>query len=159
MGIDVAQGLVAESSGKCADGGEAVLFPEGYGGEIGADDDVELHRVEAEGLCLAKGMLAHQAADAFSACCGCDHVAGVRDVGTATGLIGFEEVAAEDLIAFDSDVGMGSEPIGEEGFVSGAGFEDVGITGGDDFTEDLPHGLGVLFGGGDDADGWRHLFE
>jgi len=141
MRIDIAQLLVIESFGKCADNGESQLLPKRDGTFIGADHEVELHRLITGFLCLNQAMLSHRFSDAFPVCNRADHERCVGDVRTKVTLIGDQFIESDDTsLEFRHKGGdIGIQPIDMGVFTTGSWQENVGVAGCHHSVEDGPH--------------------
>src|SRR5271170_5184975 len=148
---------MVEGFGEAADGFESTALPEAKGPLVGGDDEVELHGAVAPLFGAVEGVETHGAGDSAALLCGSGRIAAVGNVGPAAGLVGTEEVGANDLApilisAFtgilipvfgNEDLMMAGEPVSESGFPAGVAGESVGFSGADDGFEDGQDRFGV----------------
>jgi len=157
-----------EGFGEAADGFESAALPEAEGALVGGDNEVELHGAVAALSGVVEGVEAHSAGDSAALLGGRGSIAAVGDVGSAAGLVGTEEVGANDLAPIlisvftdtligvfrDEDLMLAREPVGESGFAAGVAGESVGFSGADDGFEDGPDRFGVFRFGRADGGHW-----
>ena len=83
-----------ESAWQRADDFKSEIFPKAQRGSVGRDDEVELHRSKTEMPSFVQTMLSHRSPDSATSRRRRNHEAGISDVRSKPGLVGFENVSA-----------------------------------------------------------------
>jgi hypothetical protein len=104
INIDEPAPGVAESARQRADDAKSEIFPKPQGSFVGSDDEVELHRSKTETGSFAQTMLSHCSPDSATSGRSRNHEAGISDMRSKPGLVGFENVTANYSLIGKSDV-------------------------------------------------------
>ena len=95
---------MAESARQRADDSKSKILPKAQRRFVGRDDEVELHRSKTQTLSFAQTMLSHRSPNALTLSCWRNHEAGIGDMRSQPGLVGFENVTANYFSRGKSDV-------------------------------------------------------
>jgi hypothetical protein len=85
---------MAESARQRANDFKSEIFPKAQRGFVGSNDEVELHRPKPETGSFAQTMLSHSSPDSATSGRWRNHEAGISDMRSEPGLVGFENVTA-----------------------------------------------------------------
>src|SRR5205823_3229969 len=102
--IDKALLMVAEHTRKRAYDLESELMPKTQRGLVVGHHEVELHSAKSQSACLAQRMLTHSAADAKAPSSRRNHERRVGDMRTKAGLVGPQDIGADDIVFALRDV-------------------------------------------------------
>lgn len=97
VNVDKSTSGVAKPVGNCAHDPKSEIFPEAQCIFVGCDDEVELHGAKTETFGFLEGMHRHGSPHSAATRRRRNHKAGVRHVRSEPGLIGFENVSADNL--------------------------------------------------------------
>lgn len=134
---------------KCArqspDDLEPELLPKVDRGCVRGNDKIELHRAKTKPTRLAEGMLSHLSSRSQSARVFRNHIGGVRNVRSGSGLIRSQNVGADNapIVFCNKSVRVGSKPIRERLFTRHPWIKCVGVARGDNLMKNIPDGVAI----------------
>lgn len=145
VGVDVTLPGMQKCFGKLADDAETVFLPQANGAFVGADDEVELHGLEAAGASVIEGMDAHRACDASPNGRRGGDITTICNVRATASLVRLQKVCAEDdafLLGNENLVFIG-KPIKKCFFSAQVSWQRVGIAGANDGFENAPDRVAI----------------
>jgi hypothetical protein len=141
VGVDVTLLGMQECFRKLAYDAEAVFLPETDGAFVGADNEVELHGLEAASAGVIQGMDAHSACYTAAGGGWGGDVAAICDVRATAVPVCFQKVGTENraLLLGDENLVPMREPIKKCFFSAQVSWHRVGVAGANDRFEDGPN--------------------
>ena len=106
---------MSESVWQRADDFKSEILPKAQRSSVGSDDEVELHRPKTETASFVQTMFSHGSADSATSGRWRNHEAGISDMRSKPGLVGFENVTGNYSLIGQSDVTarLRTEPVGQ----------------------------------------------
>jgi hypothetical protein len=145
VNINIPARRVPERARQCADNFHPEILPKLYRRFVGRDDEIELHRAEAEPARFLQTMFAQRATDPPPARTFRDNERGIGDVRATRGLIRAQRVRADNsLVVFGkTNMRVVFEPVVERTFPRDVEFDRIRLAGRDHFPKNFPDRIAI----------------